>query len=169
MLSDRSPLLKLISEREETDQKEVAQDAKNEKKDLDLTNEMLSTAEEGNPPSVKQVKAKGQGGGRGKRARGKGSKTIIYLTSLEQEMIEWACVGFLPAGEEGLRPVDENQVQIRVIPLGGGVEDEKGGDGKSGIDDDPPKKREKVMLVKVRSTGKCINIQCKTDCILEGD
>ena len=108
--------------------------------------------------SKKLVASRGGGGGwRSRRGRGKGDRGAILLTSLEQEMLDWALGGFLPAGPEGLRPSSEHQVQVQVIPVdkeagsGGGAEGMGSGDPNEG--EEPPRKRAKVMLLQVMRKG----------------
>lgn len=43
-------------------------------------------------------------GSRGRKGRSGRERGTILLNALEQEMVEWALKGFLPAGPEGLRP-----------------------------------------------------------------
>lgn len=168
ILSDQSPIPKLISEKEELDQEEAdqqgegtsvqdAKDLKAEPNSLDegISDESVSLSSSVNKIFKQEFKAKVKAHGRrGKKGHGKGKKGFIRLTSLEQEMIEWACGGFLPAGQDGLRPIVEQQVQVRVIPLGGSADDEKGlMTSGCGPDEELPRRKQKVMLLHVRSKG----------------
>ena len=167
ILSDQCPIPKLITEKEELDQEEADhldegtpvqedKDLKTEPTSLDevssISDESVSHSSSVEKIFKQEFKAKAKArGGRGKKGRGKG---FIRLTSLEQEMIEWSCGGFLPAGRDGLRPIVDQQVQVRVIPLGGGANEEKGlRTGGCGPDEDLSRRKQKVMLLHVRSKG----------------
>ena len=58
--------------------------------------------------------SRGRGSWRGRRGRGRGDRGAILLTSLEQEMVEWALGGFQPVGPEGLKPLPEHQVGLEI-------------------------------------------------------
>ena len=86
-------------------------------------------------------------GGRGRRGRAKGDRSGIRLISLEQEMIEWASGGFFPSGKEGLVPTIEEEVQVQVIPVEARSNEERS------QDDSASRRKQKVMLLHVRSKG----------------
>ena len=73
----------------------------------------IDEIEEERPVAAKP--ARGRGGWRGRRGRGRGDRGAILLTSLEQEMLLWALGGFLPVGPEGLKPSPEHQVSKVTI------------------------------------------------------
>lgn len=96
-----------------------------------------------------------------KKRRGKKvtqpKKTEITLTAYEQEMIEWACNGFLPCGPEGLWPSSDDQEQIDVVPFGDDYERELP-ESNANPDANPdvdyqPKRKSKVMLVPMKKRG----------------
>ena len=112
--------------------------------------------EQEKPDQPVSNKPAARSGWRGRKGRGKGDRGSILLTSLEQEMLEWAMGGFLPVGPEGLKPSPEHQVQVHVVPMdkgggGGGAEGVGSGDANDG--EEPPRKRAKVMLLQVRRKG----------------
>ena len=83
-----------------------------DKKEADsesVTEETTTKSAEGEKPeSAKPAR----GGWRGRKGRGRGDRVAILLTSLEQEMLQWALNGFLPVGPEGLKPSPEQQVRF---------------------------------------------------------
>lgn len=146
IFSEDSPLPKLVTENENPVTPAIEE-----------TNDTVPPPVPGNeadqkttPPPTETTggsSSKGKSRGRGKRGRAKGEKIGIRLTSLEQEMIEWAYGGFLPGGKEALCPtVEEKEVQIQVVPVESKNSEEKN-------QDDMPKKKRRVMMLQVRSKG----------------
>ena len=111
-----------------------------------MTDEGVEQKDTQETPS-NSVKGKTRGG-RGKRGRGRGDRAGIRLTSLEQEMVEWAGNGFLPGGKVGLQPAaEEKEVHVQVIPVDVRSNEDKG------QDDSASRKKQKVLLLQVRSKG----------------
>ena len=60
------------------------------------------------PGETKSTGSGGGGKGGGGKRRKKRLAGDILLTSLEQEILQWALHGFQPAGPEGLKPTSGN-------------------------------------------------------------
>lgn len=139
IISENSPVAKLITEQENSQATEIGHEDTASDENADQKDSLSS---EGNTISS----SKGKSRGRGRRGRGRGDKMGIRLTALEQEMIEWAQNGFLPGGKEGLQPAtEEREMHVQVVPVES-MSYERG-------QDDLSRKKRKVMMLQVRSKG----------------
>ena len=146
IISEDSPLPKLISEHTSEDTEQVTTPTNEEASQVPVIDDV---AEQKYPQETTSSSAKGRPrSGRGRRGRAKGDKVGIRLISLEQEMIEWASGGFLPSGKEGLVPAVEEEIQVQVIPVEARSNEERG------QDDSASRRKQKVMVLQVRSKGR---------------
>ena len=152
IVTEGCPIPKLIDERKDSSSEQENEPTKvstEVKVEPESTKNGEQESKPVEPADVVPTESRG-----GQKTRGRKEKGTILLTSLEQEMIDWAMNGFLPAGPAGLLPTEEQQIPVQVVPMGGNF-GEGGGAGLGSANDgeEPPRKRPKMMLLQVRRKG----------------